>query len=296
MNDVVVDHPESDPALDAVRSFVERSPQPMAAFENTDTAFTACAPLLKLLKPTLLLPLFACGTLRVVAWNRKIWPTPISPALDSLAAEKKPGSATTRSGARPELFDMLLQTSSQQCGVSRPLFAYLVMRNDLVLRLLNQDQFAKLIGLMRLTLADHLGVRLEYAEQLSFGFGVAAPAPAPVSGAAPAGPGESFSSSCLPALRRTDRLPRLTPPTISRENFQALPRNPAGDFQQFDVRVLHLLAALAPSCCGWREAIAKTFSFAPGSAAIAHLRAGPFPATAVTLFMMRVRTRTPLTQ
>src|SRR5258705_5839816 len=69
---------------------------------------------------------------------------------------------------------MLLQTSFQQGGVGRVLFAHLVMRDDLVLRLLNEDQFAELIGLMRLALADHLGVRLKYAEQLSVGLGVAA--------------------------------------------------------------------------------------------------------------------------
>jgi beta-glucosidase len=41
------------------------------------------------------------------------------------------------------------------------------MRNDLVLRLLNQNQFAELIWFIRLALADHLRVRLKYAEQLS---------------------------------------------------------------------------------------------------------------------------------
>ena len=70
MYDVVSDHPKSDPALDSVRPFIERSTQPMPAFENTDAAFTAGAPLLKFLKPPLLLPLFACGALSVVARNR----------------------------------------------------------------------------------------------------------------------------------------------------------------------------------------------------------------------------------
>src|SRR2546421_4662569 len=70
MYDIVGDHAEPDPPLDAVRPFIERSTQPMPAFENTDAAFTTGAPLLKFLKPTLLLPLFACGTLRVVARNR----------------------------------------------------------------------------------------------------------------------------------------------------------------------------------------------------------------------------------
>src|SRR6266446_417404 len=87
---------------------------------------------------------------------------------------------------------MLLQTSFQQGGVGRSLFAHLVMGHDPVLRLLNQDHFAELIGLMRLALADHLGVRLNYAVQFSVGLGVCRAALAPASGAAPAGRGESF--------------------------------------------------------------------------------------------------------
>ena len=69
MNDIVGDHPKSDPAPDAVWSFIKGSPQPMSAFENTDAAFTARAPFLKLLEPTLLLPLLARGAFGVVARN-----------------------------------------------------------------------------------------------------------------------------------------------------------------------------------------------------------------------------------
>src|ERR1041384_7064725 len=70
MNDVVGDYAESDPATDAVRSFVERSSQSMPAFENTDAAFTARAPFLKFLEPTLLLLLLTGGALGVMARNR----------------------------------------------------------------------------------------------------------------------------------------------------------------------------------------------------------------------------------
>ena len=69
MNDIVGDYAESDPAPDAVRSFIERSPQPMPAFENADAAFSAGAPFLKLFEPTLFLTLLACGTLGVMARN-----------------------------------------------------------------------------------------------------------------------------------------------------------------------------------------------------------------------------------
>jgi death-on-curing protein len=70
MDDVVGDHAESDPAPNAVRSFVERSPQPMPAFENTDAAFTAGAPFLKFFEPTLFLTLLAGWTLGVMTRNR----------------------------------------------------------------------------------------------------------------------------------------------------------------------------------------------------------------------------------
>jgi hypothetical protein len=70
MNDIVGDDAESDPTSDAVRSSVEGSPQAMPPFENTDAAFTACAPFLKISEPPLLVPLFASGTLGVVARDR----------------------------------------------------------------------------------------------------------------------------------------------------------------------------------------------------------------------------------
>ena len=50
MNEVVCDHPESNPALDAGLSFIERSPQPVAAFEDADAALAAGTPLLKVLR------------------------------------------------------------------------------------------------------------------------------------------------------------------------------------------------------------------------------------------------------
>ena len=109
MNHVVCDHAESDPAPHAVRPLVERSPQPMASFENTDAAFAACAPFLKLFEPTLFLALLAGGTLGVLARNRHPFDS-ICSAWDSLAAEKNPGSAATCSGARPNCSTAPLKT------------------------------------------------------------------------------------------------------------------------------------------------------------------------------------------
>src|SRR5215831_2366660 len=121
-----------------------------------------------------------------------------------------------------ELFDMLLQTSFQQGGVGRPLVAHFVMRDDLVLRLLNQDQFAELIRLVRLALADHFTVRLKYTEQLSLSLVLPRSTRSRVWRSTCWTRG-IISSSCFLALCRTDRLPRLTRPAMSAANFLACP-------------------------------------------------------------------------
>jgi hypothetical protein len=144
----------------------------MAALEYTDAAFTAGTPFLKLLKPTLLLPLFAGETLGVMARNRYPVDTHLV-RLGFISGWKEAGICGYLLGSMSEPFDMLLQTGSQQGGVGRPLVAHLVMRNNLVLHLLNQDQFAEFIRLIRLALADHLAVRLRYAEQFPGGLGIA---------------------------------------------------------------------------------------------------------------------------
>jgi hypothetical protein len=56
---------------------------------------------------------------------------------------------------------------------------------------------------MRLALADHLGVRLKYAEQLSFGFGIAAQHDTVVT--FPVTPGGDVWPS--PVIKRTTMLP-----------------------------------------------------------------------------------------
>src|SRR5580700_4752746 len=114
----------------------------MPAFENTDPAFTACPPFLKLLEPTLLLPQLPGGALGVMTRNRY----PFDPHLLGLGfvgGGKESGIGRQALRSAFELFDVLLQTTIEQGGVGRPLFAHLVVRNDLVLGLLNQYQLAK---------------------------------------------------------------------------------------------------------------------------------------------------------
>src|ERR1700688_1780878 len=117
----------------------------MPAFKNTDAALTASAPFLELLEPTLLLSLLAGGALGVMARNRYPLHAPLL-GVGFVRGGEEAGIRCHLLRSSSEQFDVLLQTSFQQGGVRRPLFAHLVMRNDLVLRLLHQDQFAEFIG------------------------------------------------------------------------------------------------------------------------------------------------------
>ena len=74
-----------------------------------------------------------------MAWNRYSADTCFV-GLGFIGGGKEPRIGGDLLGSMSELFDMLLQAALQQGGVSRSLVAHLVMRDDLVLRLLNQDQ------------------------------------------------------------------------------------------------------------------------------------------------------------
>jgi hypothetical protein len=84
----------------------------MSAFENTDAAFTARAPLLELFEPTLLLPLLAGGAFGVVARNGD----PANPHLLGLglvSGREESGIGRHALGRASELFDVLLRRSCQ---------------------------------------------------------------------------------------------------------------------------------------------------------------------------------------
>src|SRR5712671_958377 len=68
---------------------------------------------------------------------------------------------------------MLVHSGDQQGIVGRPLVADLIMRNNLILCLLYQDQLPKLIRLVGLAFADDLGVIFKQAESFVLRFGIA---------------------------------------------------------------------------------------------------------------------------
>src|ERR1700736_312556 len=78
----------------------------MPAFENADAAFTACAPFLKFLEPTLLLSLLSGGALGVMAGNR--YPDdPHLLGLGFVSGGKESGIRRHSLRSVSELFDML---------------------------------------------------------------------------------------------------------------------------------------------------------------------------------------------
>src|SRR5437879_5378693 len=100
----------------------------MPAFENANAAFTAGAPFLKPFEPMLFLPLLACGAFGVVARNRYPADAHLL-GLGFVSGGKESGIRRHALRSASKLFDMLLQTSFQQGGIGRPLFAHLVMRD-----------------------------------------------------------------------------------------------------------------------------------------------------------------------
>src|SRR5215469_10974058 len=136
MDEVVGDHAQPDPTTNPVRPFVEGTPQTMPALENTDATLTASAPFLKFFEPTLLLPQLSGGTFGVMTGNRY----PLHSHVLSLGFVGGGEESRIRCHfprCTPELLDMLLQTACEQGAVGRPLFAHLIVRNNLIFRFLH---------------------------------------------------------------------------------------------------------------------------------------------------------------
>jgi hypothetical protein len=169
VDEIVGDDAEPDPALHAVKSFVAATIQPVSLFENADAAFASRAPFLKLLEPALFLELFPRRALGGVAGNRN---APHSHLLGLGFIRRGEESGICRHYLRrvPKLFDMLFQgglTTGEDARVSLsdgkdanspllrarsrvggPLFADLVIGDDLFFRFLNFDQLPEFIRLM----------------------------------------------------------------------------------------------------------------------------------------------------
>src|SRR5271157_935856 len=166
VNEVVGDDPEPHPSLHSISPVVAATRQPVPPLDHADPAFTSRAPLLASLEPALLLPLAPFLAPRTSVGNRNVL------HAQSVRAFFVGARVITRirrhpSRCPPQLAPMRFHRRKQQVPITGPLRIDLVMRNDLVLRFLQLQQLAELVGLACLPLADDLGVRLKQADQLS---------------------------------------------------------------------------------------------------------------------------------
>src|SRR5208337_1171250 len=128
--------------------------------------FTSRAPFLAPPEPALLLPLAPFCAAGTAVGNRNILhPQSMRPFLVGVRVITRIRRYPSRSP--PQLAPVRLHRRQQQVPVTGPLLVYIVVRDDLVLRFLQLHQFAELVGLACLSLADNLGVRLKQADQLS---------------------------------------------------------------------------------------------------------------------------------
>src|SRR6266481_2753397 len=166
VDQVVGDDAQADPALDAVGALVATSVQPMAPLKEADPTFTSGSPLLSTAKPALLLERLALGT-------------PVSEVRDGdtldavlarggfVAYREETRIGSDQPGWPPELLLMSRQRGYEQVRVPWALVVNLVMRDDLLLGLLDLDHLAELGGLSGFALADDFGVWFEQAHELA---------------------------------------------------------------------------------------------------------------------------------
>src|ERR1700730_12928971 len=162
---IVGDDTEADPALHAGLALVAAAVETVAALDHADAPLAARAPFLTVAEPAFLLLALALEALGRPVGN--------TDALDTLGlgrglvvggVEARIRRHKTRRA--PQCGLMFLDGRDEQVRVGRALIVDLVVDHDLVLRFLQFDQLAELVGLAGLPLADDLCCRLEQAEDL----------------------------------------------------------------------------------------------------------------------------------
>src|SRR6202011_1130580 len=166
LDDVVGNHAQPYPSSHAVQTGIQTTTQPVSSFEHADSALRTGSPLLSATKPTLVLkkfPFATCGFL--VGHRHPLHPQRLSPFLVLARIKSRIGGHHARDSSQPLL--VYLDRGQQQSRVCRTLGKHLKVGHDLVLRFLNLDQLAKLVGLARFPFANDFRVRFEHAHDLS---------------------------------------------------------------------------------------------------------------------------------
>src|SRR4029077_7755639 len=129
VDQVVGDHSESDPTLDAGRTLVAATVQSVAPLENADASLTSGAPLLCCLEPAGLLPFLALFALGRMAGDRHAFDAQfLRRSFVSCREEPRIGGHDAR--CAPQLALMLLNGGHQQVRIARALVENFVAGDD----------------------------------------------------------------------------------------------------------------------------------------------------------------------
>src|SRR6266487_634322 len=164
VDEIICDDAEPDPTFHAGVSFVATPRQSVSPLHHADPAFTSGPPALPVFEPAFLLFPLARGTLGGSIGN--------TDSFDALRVRGVFIGARVECGVRghetrrlSKDLRMRRDGRQEQIAIARPLVVDLVVRDDLLLRLLELQQLAELIGFARLPFADKFGARFEETEE-----------------------------------------------------------------------------------------------------------------------------------
>src|SRR6266436_796909 len=156
---VIGEHPQSNPPLHAAGAAVPAPPQSVTAFECADASFAACAPAQGCARG-------ARPRLPMLARQHDV-PDPavlraafIAPRGEATVGDRQLRRAT-------EERDVPIQSGRPERAFRLAALTHLVVRDELRLRLLDLHQPAEFRRLGQLPLSDDLGVRLEDTDHLA---------------------------------------------------------------------------------------------------------------------------------
>ena len=132
----------------------------MTSLQAADPTLAPGSPFLGTAKPAFTLQLLARGVLCAEVRDCERFDAALTRG-SFVACREKAGVGGDQPGWPTELLLMDLERRHEQVGVARTFVVDLLVRDDLLLGLLELDQLAELGGLGGLALADDFGVRLE---------------------------------------------------------------------------------------------------------------------------------------
>src|SRR6516162_1805286 len=173
---ILRDHAPAHITLESRLSLIAGSPHRERIFQMADGPFTAGAPAQGSLKPTFFLPF--CALVRQTPPRRQ------GHLLDSqslrlllvLGGEK----SAVRGGhlrSTPKASSVVLDGWQPRVRVGCVSFQNFVTAHDAIFHFVDAHQPTKLVGLMRLSLADHLRMRLKQAQHFPHNMPVSSPHP-----------------------------------------------------------------------------------------------------------------------